>query len=148
MTNKSSSSPTSFLNLKLKHYYLLAIAIIILANSIQLTEEIIKLNKIRKYQPYSFPGHQLLGLSSFLENSQYIGYYTDKNLSNNLNARQVAQAQYILAPIILDLNNIHHRYVLLDCTTLQKAWTKTKESNLVPYKISKTGIILTRNPDR
>ncbi len=145
---KHSTFFISFLNFNFKYCYVLAVSIVILINSIQLTQEIIKLNQVRKYHSYSYPGHQFLGISSFLENSQYIGYYTDKNLSDNLSARQFAQAQYILAPIILDLNYIHHRYILLDCTTEQKAWAKIKELNLIPYKISKSGIILAKNPNQ
>jgi len=68
-------------------------------------------------------------------------------MDNKKDAMQFAQAQYKLAPIILDLNNIDHKYIIFDCSNLNTAKEKIKELRLTPIRQNQFGIILTRNPN-
>ena len=118
---------------------------IILYNTAALYKEIRLLGQIRRQIPYIFMGNKFLGLNTVLKSMKYVGYYTDKNLDENKPALQFAQAQYILAPIILDLNNTHHPFVLFDCSSEEVALQKIKENGLTPIKRNQFGIILARH---
>ena len=74
---------------------------------------------------------------------KYVGYYTDKSLDVNQNAAEFAQAQYVLAPTILDLNNLNHEYILLDCSAEDIAFEKIKEIHAIPFK-KRLGLILAK----
>ena len=121
-----------------------AACLIIGLNTVSLYKEMNLLAQARRQIPYLFMGKKFLGLSEILKNTKYAGYYTDKNLDENRPALQFAQAQYILVPIILDLNNTDHPYVLFDCSSEEIALQKIKEAGLVPAKKNQFGIILTR----
>ena len=105
-------------------------------------------NKQRKLIPYTFLGFKFSGLSELFRDHKidYVSYYTDKDLSVNQHLAQFSQAQYIVAPIILDLNNTKHEFILFDCTSEEKAFTKIKEIGAVALRKNKFGIILAHNP--
>ena len=44
-----------------------------------------------------------------------------KTLSNTLAIAQFEQAQYMLAPTVLDLNHTQYHWVIFDCTSPQAA---------------------------
>ncbi len=104
----------------------------------------------RHTQPASIPFHSLgfkfIGLEKLFKNQRYVGYYTDKNLDAPLAIAQFEQAQYMLSPTVLDLNNTHYFYTIFDCTTPQVALEKIKSLKLRPVKMNNFGIIVTVNP--
>lgn len=102
--------------------------------------------QLRKRRPYVFLGVKFLGLKDFVGHVQYIGYYTDKDLDQNQNAMQFSQAQYVLAPVILDLNNLRHEFIVFDCTSPKAAMDKIKEIGAVPLRVNQFGVILAGNP--
>ncbi len=104
------------------------------------------MSSIRQRAGYTFLGDRFRGLEKLVNNAPYLGYATDKNLDDNINARQFAQAQLVLAPAILDLNNLGHEFLIFDYTTPQAAITKIRELHLEPLKANRYGIILARNP--
>ncbi len=110
-------------------------------------KETVKMSQVRKRIAYTFLGDRFRGLRSFIGNAPYIGYATDKNLDDNRNAMQFAQAQLVLAPTILDLNNMSHEFVIFDYTTPQAAVKKIKELKLQALKANQYGIILVHNPN-
>lgn len=122
-----------------------AFLIITTFNIIRLTGNILSLNKIRKVRPYAFYGRLFEGITPLLKGTQYVGYMTDKDLSQNAHAMHFAQAQYALAPVIMDLNNANHPYVIFDYENPVEAVRKIKELGLVPYK-QNAGLILVKNP--
>lgn len=134
----------TFRNLFLNFRVLFAgFAIVIIAlNSFSLSFETIKIRRQRQSKPFYFSGFKFLGLENFFHDVSAIGYLTDKDLSDKQNAAQFAQAQYLLAPTVLDLNNTNHRFILLDFTTEQKAMEKIKEIGAAPYKKNQYGIFL------
>ncbi len=110
-------------------------------------KETIKMSQVRKRIAYTFLGDRFRGLEDFIGNAPHIGYATDKNLDDNRSAMQFAQAQLVLAPTILDLNNTTHEFVIFDYTTPQAAIKKIKELKLQALKANPYGIILAGNPD-
>ncbi len=106
------------------------------------------MSRIRQRAQYTFLGDRFRGLELLINKAPYLGYMTDKNLDDNISARQFAQAQLVLAPTILDLNNVGHEFIIFDYTTPQAAVQKIKELKLQPLKANRHGIILARNPNR
>lgn len=70
------------------------------------------------------------------------GYYSDKNMEHPLALAQFQQAQYVLAPTVLELNNTGLPLVIFDCTSPEAAITKIKDLHLEPVSASSTGLIL------
>jgi hypothetical protein len=126
--------------------FLFLASVMILFNATKLYQEIRKTQQAREKIPYVFTGVKFTGLKSVLNHAEYIGYYTDKNLDNRQDAAQFAQAQYILVPIILDLNNTQHEYILFDCSSLAVALDKIQELGMIPLRRNQFGIVLAKNP--
>jgi hypothetical protein len=91
-------------------------------------------------------GFQFLGLQDIFKDVHTVGYYTDKDLDNSLAIAQFEQAQYMLAPTVLDLNHTQYHWVIFDCTSPKKALDTIKQLGLTPLKIN-NGIILALNPN-
>ena len=115
-------------------------------NSVQLTLQVLA----HQIHPTAFPlhslGNQFKGLEIILGSQRKVGYYSDKNMDNPLAIAQYEQAQYQLAPTVLDLNNTQYPFVILDCTTPEAAINKIKELGLQPIKVNNQGIVLAINP--
>lgn len=125
--------------------FLAALFAVSIINCVELIQDLPKVQKIKKHFPNRFIGFKFSGLEQILEGQEFVGYYTDKDLDDSLANQQYSQAQFILAPIILDVNNTEHEYVLLDCSSLEIAKRVIKNSGLVPLKSNKYGIILAQN---
>lgn len=91
-------------------------------------------------------GYQFMGLENIFKDVPTVGYYTDKDLSNTLAIAQFEQAQYMLAPTVLDLNHTQYHWVIFDCTTPQAAMGTIQRLGLLPLKMNH-GIILALNPN-
>ena len=89
---------------------------------------------------------QFSGLQPVFAHVPRAGYYSDKNMDWPLAIAQFEQAQYRLAPTVLELNNTNLPIVIFDCTSPAIAMAKIKELGLVPVSASNTGIILALNP--
>ena len=97
-----SKSRNFYLTFFLRFLFTGSVLCILLFNAVTLTKEIRILGVIRQKIPYLFMGNKFLGLESILKDIKYVGYYTDKSMDRDKDALQFAQAQYVLAPIILD----------------------------------------------
>src|SRR5271170_4929108 len=75
-------------------------------------------------------GFQFMGLENVFKDVRTVGYYTDKNLDNPLAIAQFEQAQYMLAPTVLDLNHTQYHWVIFDCTSPQAALSAIKQLGL------------------
>ena len=100
----------------------------------------------RVKNPYIFLGYKFLGLNQILGPVDRIGYITDKNIDDRVNAMEFAQAEYTLVPITLDLNNPDHEYLILACTSPEIALAMSREMGWIPLKQNAFGIILAQNP--
>jgi hypothetical protein len=126
----------------MRKVFLTLLALVIAISIFQLTLKIIEHSK----HPSSFLGTQFQEIAPLFKNVRKAGYYTDKNIEHILAIAQFEQAQYILAPTILDLNNTQHALVIFDCSTPQVAMQKINELGLKPLRMNNAGIILAANP--
>jgi len=111
-------------------------------NVVTLFQEIAKTKSTRQKNPYFFLGAKFFGISSILRSESHVGYLTDKDLDDRIAAMQFSQAQLILAPTILDLNNSDHKFAIYDYTNPVKALTAIKKAGLYPLARNRFGLIL------
>lgn len=128
----------------LRTFLTASLAVITLINCFQLYKETMSIRKIKRVMPFSFPGLRFSGLEAVFEGVERIGFYTDKDVTAGEYAAIFAQAQLVLAPTILDLNNLQHTFILFDCTREEMAMAKIKEIGAIPLKRNQYGIILAR----
>ena len=91
-------------------------------------------------------GYQFMGLETVFKGVRTVGYFTDKDLDQPRNIAQFEQAQYMLAPTVLDLNHTQYHWVIFDCTSPQVALEAVKHFGFTPMK-ARNGIILAFNPN-
>jgi len=125
--------------------YLILLVIIILFNSLKLCSENAERAQIRRQRPYQFLGLKFSGLNETLKGQTHVGYYTDKDLDDRVHAMQFSQAQYLLAPVVLDLNNLKYEYIFFDCINELTALNIIKENGFIAIKKNAFGIILAQN---
>ncbi len=115
-------------------------------NAATVVREIRDTARRRAGLPYYFPGLKFSRLEEVLRGQRYVGYLTDKDLDEKFHAMQFSQAQYVLAPVILDLNDASHRYILFDFTSQDRAMARIAETGALPLMKNNFGIILALNP--
>ena len=111
-----------------------------------LVKEINRIRIFKTVTPHQNIGHEFLGLKALLKNVPYIGYYSDGNLKEEKNNKDYSIAQYVLAPTILDPQNLSHEYILLVCSSEEIAWAKVQELKAEALLRNKFGMILARRP--
>jgi len=121
---------------------ILAAVFDLFAASIQAVAQLNDRNSI----PLHSLGFQFIGLENLFKDVRTVGYYTDKDLDQPLAIAQFEQAQYMLVPTVLDLNNTQYHWVIFDCTSPQAAMEAIKKFGLTPVKANH-GIILAFNPN-
>jgi len=124
--------------------FFIALLLISAANYTVLSQEIKRILNIRKVMQHQIVGHRIKGLEEFTKDIEYIGYYTDMSITVKNNLREYAHAQYILAPTILEFNNMDHDYILLVCSTPKAAIKKISELKALPIMSNNQGVILAR----
>ncbi len=67
------------------------------------------------------PGFQYFDLKEKLEDYDIVGFLSETTPTPEDNDGRFMMAQYILAPILLDLNNPAHHINIIDASTPQKA---------------------------
>lgn len=130
--------------LSLKSLFSVMIITAIAVNGGELVKKTPKNLTQRNNLPFYFMGIKFAGLDKTLKGVTYIGYYTDRDLSKKSEAAQFSQAQYILAPAILDPDNLDHPFALFDCAVEEKCQEKIRASNAIPLKKNQFGVILAR----
>jgi len=118
----------------------------LIVNLIKSHQEISTLYKKYGSGASQFLGHKFSGLTPFLENSQRIGYLTDLSLDDRIAAAEFAQAQYVLAPIILEFGNPNLKFVLVNGSSLNRSLQLVKDQQLQALKKNTFNILLTHNP--
>jgi hypothetical protein len=124
--------------------YLITISIVILLNIIVLNQDFRRINSFKKVMPHQIIGNKFRGLNEFTKNIEFISYYTDQDLKKDLPSKEFTQAQLLLAPTVLDPDNVSHEYILLVCKNEANAWEKMKEINATPLRRNQHGTILAR----
>jgi len=96
----------------------------------------------RSLHPYFFGGELFAGVKGSLGDEKFIGYLTDRNIKDDAVAMRFTQAQYTLAPAVLDFDNATHRLVILDFQDEKQAFAAAIKLSARPLKRSPQGIIL------
>lgn len=124
--------------------YLLGLSIIILLNVFVLKEEFRRIYSFKKIMKHQIIGHKFAGLDEFTKEIDVISYFTDQDLKTNAAGKDLAQAQLLLTPTIVDADRLDHEYVLLVCKNEINALRIMKQLNLIPLRRNQHGIILAR----
>ena len=100
----------------------------------------------RRAIPYSFGGDIFAGIKGANGTEKYFGYITDRNINDDKTAMRLTQAQFTLAPAILDLNNVNHRLLIIDFADEKQAIALAVKLTARPLKRSPQGILLVERP--
>ena len=146
-STKESFYLLEFAGMTMRKSFLVCIFLSLLISLSQLT-----VRAIMQYaHPAAMPLHslaaQFTGLQSTLAHIPRAGYYTDKNMELPLAIAQFEQAQYVLAPTVLELNNTALPLVIFDCTSPAIALAKIKTLGFQPVSANDSGIVLALNPN-
>ena len=90
------------------------------------------------------PGIEFKEFIKELKGVKKIGFLTDKDMSPERNDGQFLAAQYMLSPIILDLNNPNCEFIIFDYTSMAEAYKKIKEIGAVLMYANRYGKILAK----
>jgi len=122
-------------------FFLALVSLAVLIGAVNTVRELITLSEQRAARPYFFGGEQFAPIKPAIKNERAIGFMTDRDINKDTVSMRFTQAQFTLAPTILDLNNPEHRFLILDFEDRQKAFAAAKQANARPLKISPEGII-------
>ncbi|MCA9400637.1 MAG: hypothetical protein KC713_03350 [Candidatus Omnitrophica bacterium] len=81
---------------------------------------------------FAQPGFQFANFQEELKGVKRVGFLTNKNITREDNDGHYLQAQFILAPTILELNNNNHEFLILDYTHQYFVFYMIKTLNLKP----------------
>jgi hypothetical protein len=124
--------------------FILCLGTIVIYNSIKFNEERKHIQLLKKLIPHQIIGHKLTGLENYTRGIEIMGYFTDASAEDEEQSKLFSYAQYILAPTILDYNNLDHEYTLLVCRSQQAALAVMNQIHAEAYKQNKYGMILAR----
>jgi len=127
--------------------FIAALLMVTLFNIIKLYKENKTIRQLRKVMPHQPVGREFAGLAQFTQGMRTIGYITDEDVAKNDGAHKLfAHAQFMLAPSILDLNNLDHEFLLFVYSDEKQALETIRRLNAQPLKRNPFGMILARNP--
>ncbi len=92
--------------------------------------------------PVIEPGTQFVHFKPYLTDVRELGYLTNKDMSEEKNDGFFLQAQYMLAPTVLRLNETEHSLIILDYTKPVYAWFTMKSMRASPKYSSEYGPVL------
>lgn len=99
--------------------------------------------KLSTDRPVTFAGLKFTGLGDKLKEEPAVGYASDLDIKEAGPLAEYQQAQYVLAPVLLDIQqSSRHRYVLINCSGDEAAIKKLKELNARPLLRNQFGVIL------
>src|SRR6185436_11011443 len=105
------------------------------------------ISKTVNRKPIYAPGAQFEDIKKIVKNEKTIGYLTNRDITPEKNDQEFLQAQYILAPTILDLNNDNYRLLILDFTNPTFMLYKLKEIQAKPvYSNIYNKVVAIRRP--
>ncbi len=123
------------------------ISIALIGGAFETIRELTALHARRALQPYSFGGDIFAGVKGASGQEKYIGYITDRDIKNDKVSARFTQAQFTLAPVILDFNNINHRLLILDFQDLKQAAALGEKMKLRLLKRSPQGLLFAERLD-
>ena len=94
-------------------------------------------------EPIIKPGYEFADLPALLKNERAIGYFTDLDFSaESLDTKNFLAAQYRLAPVVLEVNNLHHRLILIDASNSLAAFNLMENLPGTPFYLNPYGKLL------
>ena len=127
-----------------QYLFCLIFLVLTVTNGFVLKEEIRRIYNYKKILDYNIVGYQFAGIETFLEDVEYMGFFTDKDMNNPKNAKLFAHAQFALAPIVLDFNNLNHKYIIFACSSDGIAELYMNKINAVALGRNQFGIIIAK----
>ncbi|MBF0595594.1 MAG: hypothetical protein HQL22_11610 [Candidatus Omnitrophica bacterium] len=100
----------------------------------------------RQTHPFFFEGDLFAGVKGATGGEKYLGYMTDRDINIDKIAMRFTQAQFALAPVILDFNNSNHRLLILDFQDLKQAVALAQKLQLKLLKRSPQGLLFAERP--
>lgn len=126
----------------LRKIFLFLCALLIIFNAYHLTRT------LTPERPVHFAGIKFSGLENILKQETHVGYITDLSLKETAPLAEYEQAQYVLAPAILDVNNPNHRLLIVNCSSDAVATRKLKDIGAQPLTRNNFGVILAMRNDK
>ena len=123
------------------------IAVLTAVNIVQTAANLASLYPRKILTAFNFAGQKFDGLQKLLKNEKYAGYYTDQNIDDPRPMMELLQAQYTVIPLILDPDNMDHRYIIVNCANIPAAIEKFKALGARPLTRNNGGIFLVERPD-
>jgi len=90
------------------------------------------------------PGSQFADFKKYLKGQKSIGFLTDKDMSPENNDGFFSQTQYILAPIVVNLNNPKNEFNILDYSEMNYIIYSIRALNSVRLTSNEYGQALIR----
>ncbi len=108
------------INLNLiKHCFIILLSLLFITFTSFLSIRYVKRNAVPVPNLYE-PGYQYIDFVPHLKNVKRLGFLSNKSISAEAGLDEFQQAQYMLAPAVLDLNNSNYEYNVLDFMTEKK----------------------------
>lgn len=120
---------------------LLALSLL-LCNILNLTRLYKKIAKLNETLPFTLPGREFNDFQQPLDGITKAGFLTDKDMSPEKNDGMFLKAQYALAPLVLELGNAQHTYLILDYQNYLSALEAMQRYDAVPLAMNSYGKIL------
>lgn len=122
------------------------LAILTAVNLVQTAHHLTSIYPRKKATAFNFAGDKFIGLEKLLKNEKYIGYYTDQDPDNPKAGMELLQAQYTVIPLILDPENLEHRYIIINAMNMPAAMEKFKALGARPVSPVNNGLLLVERP--
>ena len=123
--------------------FIVCLLTLTVTNAVVTWQEVITVSNYKKIVPYNNIEYKFTNLREIIQGQEFIGYYSDDTqLKDENNAKAYSHAQFALAPTVVELNNLNHKYILLVCSNEKLALEKMVEIGAVPLRRNKFGMML------
>jgi hypothetical protein len=103
----------------IKHSFIIILSLFFISFTTFLSVRYVKRNKVPVPNLFE-PGYQYIDFVPYLKNVKRLGFLSNKSISAEAGLDEFQQAQYMLVPAVLDLNNSNYEYNVLDFMTEKK----------------------------
>lgn len=136
---------TKVKSLSIKHGLIAATLCIIICLNIHSTYQTLKtIEEKKEFIPMLFRGSYFKAFQADLNNIPFVGYVTDQNINHPKANEQFSQAQYMLAPTILDSSSTDYEYILIAHRISNISPETLIKLNVLPVRVLNDKTMLTR----
>ncbi len=127
-------------------FFVICLLAMTVYNCFALYQENKKIAAMKKLIPHQIIGHKLVGLENYTKRVSVMGYFTDAPEEDEASAKLFSYAQFLVAPTILDYNNVNHEYILFVCNNPEITKIIMTKIGAEPFKENEFGMVLARRP--